>query len=154
MKTTLLFALLFLCAAFTNSSTAQNTFVVNTWSDGIDINPGDGVCVSKTGACSFRAAIEEANALPNSGGHDRILFTDIPIFVWFALIEIIGDPLPAITSPVFIDGTTAAGAVILDGNSITAKDPAAAILLEIGSGGSTVKGLTLGNFHGHLIQNK
>lgn len=40
-------------------------FTVDTYLDGSDIDPGDGVCESTTegGACTLRAAIEEANAL-------------------------------------------------------------------------------------------
>jgi CSLREA domain-containing protein len=40
------------------------TFVVNTTSDTLDVAPGDGACADGTGACSLRAAIGEANALP------------------------------------------------------------------------------------------
>src|SRR5690242_12861066 len=45
------------------------TFVVSTTSDSVDVLPGDGVCADATGACSLRAAVQEANAL---AGFDRI----------------------------------------------------------------------------------
>jgi len=38
-------------------------FTVNTNADTNDANPGNGVCADGGGACSLRAAIEEANAL-------------------------------------------------------------------------------------------
>ena len=40
------------------------TFVANNLSDLNDNNPGDGVCNVGDGSCSFRAAAQEANALP------------------------------------------------------------------------------------------
>jgi hypothetical protein len=48
------------------------TLTVNVASDGIDADPGDGVCEVTPGAgdCSLRAAIGEANALPK---HERIV---------------------------------------------------------------------------------
>lgn len=87
------------------------TFVVRTHGDKPDSDPGDGTCAttgrtSDTRRCSLRAAIMEANATPDT---DRIRFA----------IET-GDhsyktlrprsPLPAITAPLEIDGTTQAGA--------------------------------------------
>ncbi len=40
------------------------TFVVNSTADAGDANRGDGVCAAVTGACTLRAAIQEANARP------------------------------------------------------------------------------------------
>lgn len=59
---------------------APATFVVNVTTDEADANPGDGICETvNTGECTFRAAIEEANAnvgadtvnfnIPGSGVH-------------------------------------------------------------------------------------
>ncbi len=45
------------------------TFIVNTTTDSIDKNPGDGVCADKNGKCSLRAAIMETNAL---GGKNTV----------------------------------------------------------------------------------
>ncbi len=39
------------------------TFVVNTIADTADAVPGDGRCADSGGACSLRAAVQEANAL-------------------------------------------------------------------------------------------
>jgi len=51
--------------------TFAETFVVNTFEDVVDANPGDGVCASalETTTCSLRAAVQEANVLE---GSDRI----------------------------------------------------------------------------------
>ncbi len=40
------------------------SFVVNSTLDEADATPGDGVCLSASGYCTLRAAIQEANALP------------------------------------------------------------------------------------------
>src|SRR5882762_374697 len=39
------------------------TFTVNTTADTADAVPGDGICADSGGACSLRAAVQEANAL-------------------------------------------------------------------------------------------
>jgi CSLREA domain-containing protein len=41
---------------------ADNTFAVVTTTDAVDNNIGDGACLSTNGACTLRAAIQEANA--------------------------------------------------------------------------------------------
>ena len=46
------------------------SFEVTTTDDGVDIDPGDGVCATVAGECSLRAAIQETNALE---GADLIL---------------------------------------------------------------------------------
>ena len=56
---TSLLVLITLCLSL---GTSAATFVVNTTADTQDANAGDGVCSDGT-ACSFRAAISEANAL-------------------------------------------------------------------------------------------
>ncbi|MBS1792553.1 MAG: CSLREA domain-containing protein [Acidobacteria bacterium] len=45
------------------SSAYAATFTVNTTTDAVDANPGNGVCATSGGSCSLRAAIQEANAL-------------------------------------------------------------------------------------------
>jgi CSLREA domain-containing protein len=39
------------------------TFTVNTTTDTVDANPGDGTAIDADGHCSLRAAVMEANAL-------------------------------------------------------------------------------------------
>src|SRR5438034_3664019 len=48
------------------------TFVVNTTADTADDVPGDGICADSGGACSLRAAVQEANAL---AGPDTIVLS-------------------------------------------------------------------------------
>lgn len=51
---------------------AAATFTVNSTADAVDVNPGDGFCETApgNGACTLRAAIQEANAFP---GDDTIV---------------------------------------------------------------------------------
>ena len=44
------------------------TFTVTTGNDRVDTAPGDGLCIAQglTAACTLRAAVQEANALPGA----------------------------------------------------------------------------------------
>ena len=119
---------------------APQTFVVNTGDD-----HNDGTCNATD--CSLREAINAANAAgaPGVAG------------ITFAIpgggaqqIAVIGSPLPAITVPVTIDGTTEPGApagtmgVTLNGDGAGSAD---GLVLAPGSGGSTVSGLAIRDFN-------
>jgi CSLREA domain-containing protein len=54
---------------FAQSANAA-TFLVNTTADALDVTPGNGACVTASGGCSLRAAVQEANAL---GGVNSIV---------------------------------------------------------------------------------
>ena len=115
-------------------------YTVNTADDHAD--PGG--CTF--GDCSLREAIDTANAngaplatisfaIPGSGTH-QISVTEVP--------------LPDITTPVVIDGTTQPGftsrpLIVLDGSSITDGDEHG-LVLAAGSDGSTLEGLGVQNF--------
>jgi CSLREA domain-containing protein len=81
-------------------------FIVNSSADGVDVNPGDGVCraAGNSPTCTLRAAIQEANAYSNS---DTIRF-NLP--AGDTVIHL--DPsrnLPEINEPLVIDVTTQPG---------------------------------------------
>lgn len=59
------------CAMLMGAATLAQaaTFTVDSPADAVDATPGDGVCATAAGACSLRAAIQEANA---SAGADLI----------------------------------------------------------------------------------
>lgn len=59
----LLATVVVLMAVVTDASQAQPTFTVDTFHDTPAATPGDGTCADAQGACSLRAAIDEANAL-------------------------------------------------------------------------------------------
>ncbi|GBD17219.1 putative outer membrane protein PmpB [bacterium HR26] len=48
------------------TSAVAVTFTVTDSTDAVDANPGDSVCDTGTGACTLRAAIQEANALSDN----------------------------------------------------------------------------------------
>ena len=56
---------LVLTAALAAVPTVGNTnvFDVNSTTDAIDSNIGDGICAASSGDCTLRAAIQEANGL-------------------------------------------------------------------------------------------
>jgi CSLREA domain-containing protein len=49
--------------ALSSGDAGAVVFVVDTTTDAVDANPGDGTCDTGSGACALRAAIQEANAL-------------------------------------------------------------------------------------------
>jgi hypothetical protein len=75
---------------------AEKFFTVGGLGDGADTLPGDGICQTSGGTCTFRAAIQEANASP---GKDFIRFNDLLT----GTINLTG-PLPTITSDIDILG--------------------------------------------------
>src|SRR5262245_30640090 len=52
-----------LLAALPAASARATTFPVNSTADDTDLTPGDSVCSTELGACTLRAAVQEANAL-------------------------------------------------------------------------------------------
>ena len=97
------------------------TFTVNTTTDAVDINPGDGICATaaEVGPCSLRAAIMEANH--QTGGLTKIV---IPASVTPYVLTILpfgGDDETTgdldITRSTTIEGA-GAPTTIVDGNGI------------------------------------
>ncbi len=133
---TLVFAFL----AIATYSFAQATFTVNSTADNSDLNP-NGVCDDGSGACTLRAAIEEANALPGSDTIEFISPGPGPHTIQPAFA------LPTLTDPVVIDGTTDpdfAGTPIieLDGSNAGSNTHG----LNITADSCTVKGLVINRF--------
>src|SRR5882724_7170567 len=75
---------------------AATTFTVNSTGDSADSNLFDGVCNDGTGACTLRAAIQQAN---NVSGNDIITFNLSP-----AGIITLNTALPDITDNLTITG--------------------------------------------------
>lgn len=120
------------------------TFTVDRILDGSDINPGNGICATAVGNCTFRAAIEEANAFP---GTDLIYFAitgpnTIKILTPATLY-------PTITQPVIIDGFTQ-GVPGYTGDPLIEIDGtntvAGASGLDVTAGSSTIRGLAINRF--------
>jgi hypothetical protein len=103
--------------------------------------------LNDSGAGSLRQAVLEANSSP---GADMITF-NIGRGVQTISLQ---SPLPTITDPVMIDGSTQPGSpgtplIELDGRN--AASGSAANGLDITAGATVVKGLAIGNFNGHAI---
>jgi|GEM_PF-3162244 len=100
------------------------TFTVNSTADQPDANPGNGVCASGTGACTLRAAIQEANALP---GADTI---NLPAGIFALQIPSVNEDLDVtgdfdIHSPMTIVGVGASSTIIDAGFPLPGADPTA-----------------------------
>jgi uncharacterized repeat protein (TIGR01451 family) len=76
-------------------------FTVNNSSDAVDINPGNGICVTAGSNCTLRAAVMEANALP---GADTIA---VPAGTYELTITGVDERCDG-TTPCTVDGTTGA----------------------------------------------
>jgi CSLREA domain-containing protein len=130
-----------------NVQALSSTFTVNSMGDAPDSDTTDGICDDGTGACTLRAAIEQANATP---GTDTMAFN-----ISGAGPHTIspGSALPTITDPVIIDGYTQPGAspntLAIGDNALLlvelngASAGAVADGLSITAGNSTVKGLVI-----------
>ena len=146
--------LLLLCALFVGTWGAQSLFAadltVNSTADDSDVTPGDGLCQTSLGDCTLRAAIEEANAL---SGTDSISF-NIPGAGPHTIAP--ANPLPTISQPITIDGTTQPGAscavwpptllIELTGSSLGVL--ASGLDFQVfGANGSVVRGLVINQFN-------
>jgi CSLREA domain-containing protein len=122
-------------------------FTVNSTNDGVDANPGNGICATGAGVCTLRAAIQEANSSP---GTDTI---SVPAGVYALEIPTVNVDLDTtgdfdIHSPMTIVGV-GAGVTIIDGGfPLPGSDPRARgldRLIEIHptAGNVTIRDLTL-----------
>ncbi|HZP40334.1 MAG TPA: right-handed parallel beta-helix repeat-containing protein [Candidatus Binatia bacterium] len=89
------------------------TFTVTSTLDAADAAPGDGVCATGAGACTLRAAIQEANAF---GGADTVV---LPAGIFRLTLDGAGDDMAAtgdldVRQALEIDGV-GADATIVDG---------------------------------------
>ena len=140
LPATLLFFFQFMQAGLANAA----TFTVDTTSDTVDASPGNGSCADSTGACSLRAAIEEANAL---AGADNI---NLPIGTYALTIDEL-----QITGDLTINGTDVGSTVINGSNqyrvfSIPYQVPSYVVSIS----GVTITGGYLGCADGGGIYNR
>ena len=116
-------------------------FVVNSTCDGDDASPGDRSCATSSGECTLRAAIEESNFEAaeniiafNIGAGPQTITPDYR-------------PLPDVSAPVILDGTTQpgfAGSPIIELSGARTSNNTNG--LSIRAGPSTVRGLVINDF--------
>jgi hypothetical protein len=123
----------------------QSFFSVNLLTDESDADTGDGLCDIDLGTpnhqCTFRAAIQQANASP---GMDSIRFDSLSSATIAPLT-----PLPTITDAVDINGSL----FITGAAELTGSNPAAAISpgLTITAGSSVVRHFVINKFDGSAL---
>lgn len=151
----IVFAVLIASWAYLLSQTAYaaTTVIVDSAADDPDADLLDGICADASGQCTLRAAIQTLNAEGPDAMPHQIQF-DIAGSGPFTITPT--SPLPAITVPLLIDGTSQPGAscptsnapanlmIVLDGSN--AGTGADGLVLGAGSDGSLVQGLVIGNF--------
>src|SRR5258706_4864076 len=117
---------------------ATTFYVVNSTGDGPDSNLADGVCNDGTGACTLRAAIQEANTV---AGDDTITFD---ISLNFHIITL-NTALPDISGNLNFSGN---GSSLLTVQRSTAAGTPDFRIFTINSGTTvTITGLTISNGH-------
>jgi Right handed beta helix region/SdrD B-like domain len=119
-------------------------WLINHNGDGVDANPGDGLCETSTpGQCTLRAAIMETNAW---AGADLAYF-DLPSCPGAGCVITPASALPAITGQLLLDGQTQPGwtsapLVDLRGEGAGANSDG----LTVDAANSVVRGLAVGGF--------
>ena len=140
--------LLFLCFSFYFITTsAQETFTVNTTLDTEDVNLEDNLCEDVNGNCSLRAAIQSSN---NTGTKDVIIFNIDGQGPHYIYLE---DNLPIINTSVDIDGTSQPGysldnlQIVISGENIPLTGHrSVGLFLGRSSSNCLISGLVIGGF--------
>lgn len=136
------------------------TLVVTDAGDAPDLAPGDGLCAHSGAACSLRAAIQEANAL---GGAHTIHFAIATGGPAIAALIAPTAPLPAVRTPISIDGYTQPGSSVntaavgnnavinvrIDGKNIGVG--ASGLAFYPGSSNSALRGVAITGFNAHGV---
>jgi CSLREA domain-containing protein len=116
------------------------TLNVTSTADTSDSVPGDGFCDDGTGACTLRAAIQEANAAPGADTIDFALGAGTPSIAP-------ASALPDITGPVSLHGSSG-GATRVEINGAAVSGSGNGLTLAAGSAGSLISGLVINRVSG------
>ncbi len=143
----------------------DGSFVVTATNDDPDTTPGDGLCLTGSGSCSLRAAIEEANARAGANTiHFNIPASDPGCTAGTCTIAPVS-VFDEITEAVVIDGSTQPGnegvcttaipdrptyGLAIDGSG--AGTDISAFILVAGSDGTVMRGLNVQNYTDWAIE--
>ena len=115
---------------------ATVSFTVNDLGDAVDANTGDGLCATAGGACTLKAAVQQANAAPAN--------TYTVSFSVAGTITTSG--IGPILAPVALDGASAPGYSVAGGPTVTVRGGGASVTtacLQPGADDITIRGLRL-----------
>lgn len=103
-------------ALLTPTGAVASTYTVTTVLDGVDVTPGNDACATKLGACTLRAAVQEANA--HAGADVITLPASVPPYTLTA--SGVGEDAAAtgdldVTGALVVNGGGAASTIV-DGN--------------------------------------
>lgn len=142
MKAFVVALLAAVCLLALPSAAGAAAFIVDSTGDAPDNGAPNGVCETVTpGECTLRAAIQESNA--TAGVKDNILF-DLSVFQG-QLVDTIepATALPALTSPVDINGGTCIGAATIEGPCAGINGPSGGVGLEVTADETSISRLSL-----------
>lgn len=122
----------------------DRTFTVDSTVDDPDDDLMDGVCATAGGACTLRAAIQQANDL---GGSTEIGFAISPGTDILPRVIMVQTQLPDLTEAITIDGTTQTQVVAIDGGGNFAGPG-----LTLAAAGQAVRDLHIWGFGGSAIE--
>jgi len=112
------------------------TLTVNSTGDGRDAKAGDGVCKTSSGACTLRAAIEEANAFSGGNTVNFGIGTGLKTITLSSRLPTLSDQ----SGPTTIDGYTQPGAAP---NTDPVISNAALMIQVVGAGEGSFDGFTI-----------
>jgi CSLREA domain-containing protein len=133
------------------------TFVVDTTSDEADTNPGDLVCMTAGGACSLRAALEEASLdggstsvefdIAGAGPHVIVLNSELPpLYDAFGGTSINGFSQPGSSPNTLFLGSDTIVQIEIQAASGSERG------IEILSAGNALSGLSMWNFNYYALR--
>jgi CSLREA domain-containing protein len=130
------------CALALPALAAAESFEVNSTADETDAVPGNEFCLTASGKCTLRAALEESNALE---GEDTIGFTEAPFDGGVGGTIALGSSLPTIVGVVSIEGECVVGNVLRPCVGVAGPGPSEPALVVENTEAVQVDGLAITN---------
>jgi CSLREA domain-containing protein len=130
------------CAFFFPSVATAELLTVDSTGDQADAAPGLGGCLTGSGSCTLRAAIEESNS--SSDEVDEVIFDEGVFDGQASSTIVLGSSLPTVVEPVRINGRECLTAAGVTGPCVGIDGPAAVPAVTInGAAEVEIEGLAL-----------